>query len=41
MSAPLLLLREVQKKGNKPMRQFGKVEIPLDVFIDALKMGNG
>lgn len=31
-------LLEKQKKGKKKMRQFGKVEIPQDAFINALKM---
>ena len=31
-------LLEKQKKGKKKMRQFGKVEIPQDAFISALKM---
>ncbi len=31
-------LLEAQKKGKKKMRQFGKVEIPQDAFIQALKM---
>ncbi len=31
-------LLEKQKKGKKKMRQFGKVEIPQDAFIKALKM---
>ena len=31
-------LLEKQKEGKKRMRQFGKVEIPQDAFISALKM---
>ncbi|WP_380057240.1 translation elongation factor 4 [Falsihalocynthiibacter sp. SS001] len=31
-------LLEKQKKGKKKMRQFGKVEIPQQAFINALKM---
>ena len=27
-----------QKEGKKKMRQFGKVDIPQDAFISALKM---
>ncbi|MGB0343721.1 MAG: hypothetical protein ACPGGG_09875, partial [Parvibaculales bacterium] len=27
-----------QKEGKKKMRQFGKVDIPQDAFIQALKM---
>jgi len=34
-------LLEAQKKGKKRMRQFGKVEIPQEAFIQALKMGDG
>lgn len=33
-------LLEAQKKGKKRMRQFGKVEIPQEAFIKALKMGD-
>ena len=31
-------LLEKQKAGKKRMRQFGKVEIPREAFIEALKM---
>ena len=31
-------LLEKQKEGKKKMRQFGRVEIPQDAFISALKM---
>ena len=31
-------LLDKQKEGKKKMRQFGKVEIPLEAFIAALKM---
>lgn len=30
---------ETQKAGKKKMHQFGKVEIPQESFINALKMG--
>jgi GTP-binding protein LepA len=33
-------LLEAQKKGKKRMRQFGKVEIPQEAFIQALKMSD-
>ena len=29
-----------QKEGKKRMRHFGKVEIPQEAFIEALKMGD-
>src|ERR1700753_4335859 len=31
-------LLDKQREGKKPMRQFGKVEIPQEAFIAALKM---
>jgi GTP-binding protein LepA len=31
-------LPDKQKAGKKKMRQFGKVEIPQEAFINALKM---
>ncbi len=31
-------LLDKQKEGKKKMRQFGRVEIPQDAFIAALKM---
>jgi GTP-binding protein LepA len=31
-------LLDKQKEGKKKMRQFGRVEIPQDAFISALKM---
>ena len=33
-------LLEKQKEGKKRMRQFGKVEIPQNAFLEALKMGD-
>ena len=33
-------LLEKQKAGKKRMRQFGKVEIPQEAFIEALRMGD-
>ncbi len=33
-------LLEKQKKGKKRMRQFGKVDIPQNAFLNALKMSN-
>jgi GTP-binding protein LepA len=33
-------LLDKQKEGKKRMRQFGKVEIPQEAFIQALKMGD-
>ena len=33
-------LLDKQKKGKKRMRQFGKVDIPQNAFLNALKMTN-
>ncbi len=33
-------LLEKQKKGKQRMRQFGKVEIPQEAFVAALRMDN-
>ena len=33
-------LLEKQKEGKKRMRQFGKVDIPQNAFLEALKMGD-
>ena len=33
-------LLDKQKEGKKKMRQFGKVEIPQNAFLEALKMGD-
>jgi Membrane GTPase LepA len=33
-------LLDKQKKGKKRMRQFGKVDIPQNAFLNALKMEN-
>jgi GTP-binding protein LepA len=33
-------LLDKQKEGKKRMRQFGKVDIPQEAFIEALKMGD-
>ena len=33
-------LLDKQKKGKKRMRQFGKVDIPQNTFLNALKMNN-
>jgi GTP-binding protein LepA len=32
-------LWEKQKEGKKRLKQFGKVEIPQEAFLQALKMG--
>jgi len=31
-------LWEVQKKGKKRLKQFGKVEIPQEAFLEVLKI---
>ena len=33
-------LLEKQKKGKKRMRQFGKIDIPQNTFLNALKMSD-
>jgi GTP-binding protein LepA len=33
-------LLDKQKAGKKKMRQFGRVEIPQEAFIQALRMGD-
>jgi GTP-binding protein LepA len=33
-------LLEKQKEGKKRMRQFGKVDIPQNAFLEALKMSD-
>ena len=33
-------LLEKQKEGKKRMRQFGRVDIPQNAFLEALKMGD-
>ena len=33
-------LLDKQKEGKKRMRQFGKVDIPQNAFLEALKMGD-
>ena len=33
-------LLDKQKKGKKRMRQFGKVDIPQNAFLNALKMND-
>ena len=33
-------LLDKQKKGKKRMRQFGKVDIPQNTFLNALKMND-
>jgi translation elongation factor EF-4 len=34
------MLLDRQKEDKKRMRQFGKVDIPQEAFIEALKMGD-
>jgi GTP-binding protein LepA len=34
-------LLDEQKEGKKRVRQFGKVEIPREAFVAALKMDEG
>jgi len=37
-TSPASAASRKQKEGKKKMRQFGKVEIPQEAFISALKM---